>query len=567
MLQTRRLVLSFALLLVAVVAFATLAVHLRYAEEFNVYGYSNAELAEVKKDWPYSDLDLNNPKDRETFESITSLAYSYAVPTVFTPEQSIIIPRKHWGVASPDTYDAFVPAERYLQLGTWTIDNNNSIGAHFYRPPAYGVIYLFFRLFFSVQQSFFMLVVLNFIGHLFVAWSVYRICGLLKLPFGWQIAGMLSFGLFPGFITFITWLMPELLSLAACMGVCLSLLQARQVSRLKHQLMYFFLAGFCLIVGTYLRPQVLLAGVVFLPAFYEVWRQHQMNWRPALLAMLAAGVFPLLIGGSWTLRNYQVSKSFVPINNYAYPDQRYVNKPELYALRDFLRVSHARSTDIVSSVLPFFRAGILGDTSAKFRRPIMALVKPAVLEGVGEQKVESTLQLYQRVLKEDYSPAWLSARPLPNPPTASQRQLTKRLQRLTNEAIEQAPLNYLTAPAYYAVYTFVHSFTSGTSFLRPPVRKQRIVFRLWHLIALALNLSFLLFWASGFLHIKRLLRRFNYTLLTAVWLLPMGFIVYMSVIMQHDEQRYILPFYALVVCGAVYQACFYTKGLLRLLKR
>ncbi len=542
----QNLIVGLCLLFIALNACISWNLQLQYAENRVVY-FPPDHLKNVR-------AQLASEPEAVSPDQITALPWGYALSSVYSKSQ-VVFESEAVGVSvGPDTYDYLLPAERHRQLGTWTIDNNSAVGAHFYRPPAYGAIYWLLRLFLDVRTAFLGLALLNFAGHLFIAWAIYKIGRLIGLGVGFSIVAMLIWGLFPGFTSFIPLLMPDLLSAAAAAAIVLLLLMGSRDQRMSRILACFFGAGGALIIGTYLRPQVLLFAVLFLPALWQLFKSHQAQFRTVFFAGLAASVLPLFIGGFWTLRNYQLSGEFIPINSYTFPDQRYINKPELYAIRDIMRLGGATADGTTQAHLALFEPAVLGNTASEHRQPLLELAHPVLHTHIGTKRLDSIFNAYQRLVSGVYQKPWLNSEPLPRPLTTEQQEFTKRTNAIVQETRANLPLSFKAwVHLNYFKQLMIHSYTAGSAYLQPEVRNKVALYKALHLLCLMANLSVVLLWLSGFLRTKWLLSNGLRIDLWALYVLPLFFLLYMVFIMQHMEQRYTLPYYPLIILAATLQ--------------
>lgn len=538
------------LLFVALVSVSSTVLNTFYMPEFNAYRYDNSDLEALRARVPMQLDTASSPIPISTF------AYAYAISSVYTPEQAHIIPRKHWGNASPDTYDSFLPAERYKQLDSWTIDNNGSIGAHFYRPPAYGIVYLALRSVFSVENTYRALIVINLLGHLAIAVVVYLLMGYLGVAREWQLVGMLAFGVMPGMMGFINWLMPEVLSLLSMVLLALALFRLWHTSGYRRSLWLLFLAGGLYLTGIYFRPQVIFAGILFVPVMWRLFIvQHWGQPFKQLGVIAAVAILPILLGGAWTIRNYQLSGDFIPINDYSYPDLRYRLKAEFNALVDLYLEAGGTGSEFNQAHLPFFEAAMVGDISAHYRSAMLNIMQEQTTV-IGPERLEAALREYQLVIYEIYSPPFLAAQPLPDPLTARQVALTDTFRSFSDEFRSQRPSRIFTSAAFYLREMLLHSFTAQVGYLQPDVRNEQPIFKALHLIALGLNLSMVALWLSSYVTLLWRWRTHDALQIVCFWGLPMLFVLFMVFYFRSVEQRYFLPFYVFVICAAVQQAAY-----------
>ncbi len=131
--------------------------------------------------------------------------------------------------------------------------------------------------------------------------------------FGWRIgilAGVIA-AIYPEMYIYDGWLYTESLFTFLLFAVCYGLFRLQRTSQRKWHL--WILCGILLGLLSLTRPNgMLVIGLFIIWAIIMAW-QKLLSWRVAARGALATTLLALVIIAPWTVRNYLVSHTFIPV--------------------------------------------------------------------------------------------------------------------------------------------------------------------------------------------------------------------------------------------------------------
>ncbi len=293
-------------------------------------------------------------------------------------EWAFLLPPGELALTAGDTETYLAPAETWIETGTWGTRSGTSVKPSAGRMPGYGLIYLFWRLFFEPAGARTALVLLQWVLSLWVAWLLGGwVARGLKQPQAQGPAALLI-GTACWMIQYDLRLLTESLSLSV-LGLAV-VVAWRPPTRGN-----ILLLGLLLAVGVFLRPLMgwfwAGAGLVLAVGL------RQLNWR-AWAGRLLLFALPLLVfEGVWLTRNRLAFDRWIPLQGSIWADYTY--SPVRMALFEFVA---AWGGDIVwwepkSEIrlfLPDSVGGIASHPDNTMRR-----LPPALVRALGRSLIES----------------------------------------------------------------------------------------------------------------------------------------------------------------------------------
>ena len=285
-------------------------------------------------------------------------------------EWAYLLPDGQLALTAGDTESYLAPAETWIETGTWgyrpTVDGAVQPTAG--RMPGYGLVYLFWRLFFGPSGARTALVLLQWVLSVWVAWLLGGwVAQALRRPHVHGPAA-LFIGTACWFVQYDLRLLTESLSLSV-LGLAV-VVAWRPPSRGN-----VLLLGALLAAGVFLRP---LLGWFWVGAglCLAVGLRH-LPWR-AWAGRLLLFALPLLVfDGAWLARNRLAFDRWIPLQGSIWADYTY--SPVRMALFDFVP---AWGGDIVwwepSAPIRVFLPDSVGGIASHPHNTLHALPKPLI---------------------------------------------------------------------------------------------------------------------------------------------------------------------------------------------
>ncbi len=131
--------------------------------------------------------------------------------------------------------------------------------------------------------------------------------------FGWRIgilAGVIA-AIYPGLYIYDGWLYTESLYIFLLFAVCYGLFRLQRTPQMNWRL--WFICGILLGLLSLVRPNgMIVIGLFIIWAIIMAW-QKLLPWRVTAKGALATTLLALVIIAPWTVRNYLVSHTFIPV--------------------------------------------------------------------------------------------------------------------------------------------------------------------------------------------------------------------------------------------------------------
>lgn len=131
--------------------------------------------------------------------------------------------------------------------------------------------------------------------------------------FGWRIgvlAGVVA-AVYPELYIYDGWLYTESLYTFLLFAICYAVYRIQRPSQGKWRL--WITCGILLGLLSLTRPNgILVLGLVIVWALVMVWKKF-LSWRPTARGVLATALIAVVLIAPWTVRNYLVSHTFIPV--------------------------------------------------------------------------------------------------------------------------------------------------------------------------------------------------------------------------------------------------------------
>src|SRR5258708_36677787 len=143
--------------------------------------------------------------------------------------------------------------------------------------------------------------------------SCVLICLYVRDLFGWRIgvlAGVVA-AVYPELYIYDGWLYTESLYTFLLFAICYAVYRIQRPSQRKWRL--WITCGFLLGLLSLTRSNgILVLGLFIVWALVMVWQKF-LSWRPTARGVLATALIAVVLIAPWTVRNYLVSHTFIPV--------------------------------------------------------------------------------------------------------------------------------------------------------------------------------------------------------------------------------------------------------------
>ncbi len=440
------------------------------------------------------------------------------------------------------------PPENFLAGKEWRRDPPLGNGSYFRRVPGYSIFYLFFRTLFDTPLA---LKLLKFAQMLLFGLSVICIYKTLKrLQFNNTIAAVvtISYGFTPFFSGFAYYTCTESITPYLAVFYLYFLMRAYCTEDAKIKWNSYLIAS--LLIGIFIltRPPMGLLALSFPVCFFKDYFKEKNIFYFTKKSILIA-ILPLLLIGTWTIRNYLLTKEFVPLEKSYHPQSLDRMKPEYDGIISFITCWGGKASEptYFNEYYVPFQASVLvyGDTGIAYIENILKAWPVQIVNEFGKERLTAILKLHQRALYEQ-KPYYDKQIAMPPDYFPEQLQVQKEYHKLENEYFKKHFFSYcLQSPLLYFKNMVVHSNTSQLFIFQKEVLGHKLLFAYKSLLFLLHILLYLTLFFNLFL-IK------NVVLKTVFAITPLVFVVFFCFIFRLIEQRYMLPVLPIMVLGLAF---------------
>ncbi len=440
------------------------------------------------------------------------------------------------------------PPENYLKGKGWRRDPPVGNGSYFRRVPGYSVFYFFFRILFNVPLA---LKLLKFAQMLLFALSViyiYKILKLLKFS-NVLVAGItFLYGAVPFFSCFAYYTSTESVSPYLAVFYFYFLLKAFYAGDKKLKWNYYLIASLFIGVSILTRPPMALLALS-LPLFiYKDYYKEKGFFYFAKKSFLLTAT-PLLLISAWALRNYLLTKEFVPLEQAYHPQTLDRMKPEfegILALTKCWGEATVGPKDFNSYYIPFQDSVLVnGDTSNVYIENILKAWPVQIINDIGQERLAAVLKEHQRALYLQ-KPYYDKNIAMPSDYFPLQLKVQSDYHILVSEFTKKHLLTYwLKTPFHYFKNMVFHSNTSQLFIFQKEVLGHQFLFVCKCFLFLLNILLYGVMFCNLFLIKDRILKY-----LFAVT--PLVMLLFFCLIFRQIEQRYMLPVLPLMVIGLAF---------------
>lgn len=440
--------------------------------------------------------------------------------------------------------------ENYLSGKGWR--NNPAVGngSYFRRTPGYSLLYLLAReITPDLKSALAVCVLFHSILYLFAFWSIGKILIYLRISNLIYNLSMLFIAVIPYFYHVLLNTMTESISVYLSIIAFYFLIRGYNEQSSKTKLLSYVFASFFLGYATLTRPYLGIL-LLLLPVFGFI-EYYKLGFRKLIINYIIIALVPVLLLGTWTLRNYLVSKEIVVLEVAYHPQNLDRMKPEFKGFWNFAKCWGEDGGVFNNFQLPIYEHALKGDTSYQYIQNVLKYIPAEVVNTCGEQNIINALIKYQQVVfsQKPYFDKYVAM-----PPKYTNEQLLseKMFNDLTKEYIKQHKIQYyILNPAKYLKQIIFHSNTVGIYFMQEPFRNH-LMLNILRYISLLVHISLFFFILISIYTTRKKLPYF--IIFVAV---PVIYLLFFSYVVQTIEQRYFSPILPLLLLGAIYNINYF----------
>ncbi len=469
--------------------------------------------------------------------SINLLNLSYAK----SEESRTGIQHTYQGITinSPDNEFYLSQVENYLGGKGWRQSPPVGKGSYFRRVPGYSIVYFAFRNFLDLNNALRWLKVFQFLLFVTSVLLFYNTLKLLKAGKYSLTLLTLIYGCTPFFSSYTFFTLTESISPFIVVFFTYFLVAAIKGNS-KQALGNFVIASFFIGYGTLTRPYL---GALLILLFVIPWLYYNnIGVRNRFYKTVIIVFIPLSMLSLWAIRNYIITKRFVPLEVAYYPENLDRMKPEFKAFWNFTRCWAEDGSVMNSYHLPFYFAALKGDTSNQFIDNIVQSVPLDIRSILSEEKIRNAIINYRGILLQQRK-YFDNNIAMPENYSTSQIMVASQFNDLTDAYKNASPFNYyILYPIKYLRDVVIHSNTSNLLIFQSPYREKNLVINIFRYVLVAIHVMlYVSVFFNMFYYRKDLV---GFLIFSAV---PLFFILFFTVFIQAIEQRYMLPILPIIV--------------------
>ena len=433
------------------------------------------------------------------------------------------------------------PVENYLDGKGWKRGAGSSNGAYFRRVPGYSIVYLFFTAIFEKGTAHLLLKIFQMILFLTTIPAIFYLCTQTSVKNASRIV-VIIYALIPFISSWTYYTLTESISPFLVVFYFFFLFKGINSVDAQKKTKYYLLSSMFLAFGILTRPYVAIIGLaLFIFAFRDfAWLQRK--WARFFYVSC---LVPSLLIGSWTIRNYSISKEFVPLEKAFHPQSIDRMKPEFRGLFSFVKCWGEDGYNLTSYHEPLYWAAIEGDTNSTYIKNILNSWPPTIINEYKYDTLFSILKEHQ-LLIYSYRSYIKTKTSMPDQYLSTQVEVERRYNDLIKEYKSKHFFSYwIITPAIYLKRLIVHSHTANLYFFQGENRKKKYV-NLYRNLLLTIHV---LIYAAFFLNLFVMRGWVNRL---AFVFIPLLFIIFFTFFHREIEQRYMLPILPILIAGSAY---------------
>ena len=450
-------------------------------------------------------------------------------------------------IFSPDNEYYLDPVDNYLNGKGWRRNPPLGNGSYFRRTPGYSILY-----FISAKitnnhpvYKFYTLIFIQVLLQLLSVIAIWNMLAFLTNSIVARIITLCIYAIVPfvssyAFMTITESLYPHLI-----IFYLYWLLKAYYDSKysFKERIGAFVLAALFLSFSIMTRPVTAILGIPLVFLFYEIIKNDRIIFNKKLHIISILLLFPLLIIGTWTYRNYYIAGEFVPLEVAFHPESHDRMKPEFKGLFSFVKAWGEDGAAMNEWQLPLYNAAITGDTSVSYVNKSLSKLPEKIVKEFGRPRLFRIISQYQNTVYS-LKPYFDKNIPLPKKYTPLEIDTQSRFDSLTSEYAHLHFIEYyIGAPIIYLKRAVLNSGTSNSYVFQQEFRNNKllVVLRYIFLFIHILLYSSLIFNCFSF--------RNNSRLWILFFLTPAANLLFFVSYFKEIEQRYLLPTLIILLIG------------------
>ena len=237
-------------------------------------------------------------------------------------------------VFSVDNEYYLTPVDNFLSGKGWKRSPAVGNGGYFRRVPGYSTVYLIFVKVFGYETGHLFLKIFQLFVFLLTIPAIFYLSGLVSGRSASRLTTLI-YALVPFISSWTYFTLTESISPALVVFYFYFLLKAYNNERQSIKLRNYMIASLFLVFGILTRPYIALAGLPLLVfTFKDFVIKRPASWFRSLAFIW---IIPFLFVGTWTLRNYLLTKEFVPLEKPIHPQTLDRMKPEFISFLGFTK--------------------------------------------------------------------------------------------------------------------------------------------------------------------------------------------------------------------------------------
>ncbi|TAL46509.1 MAG: hypothetical protein EPN92_06080 [Chitinophagaceae bacterium] len=443
-------------------------------------------------------------------------------------------------VFSVDNEYYLSPVDNYINGKGWKRGAGTSNGDYFRRVPGYSIVYLFFTAIFEKPLAHQLLKLFQLFLFLSTIPVIYYLCSRVS---GKTVSRLVTIGyaLLPFISSWTYYTLTESISPALTVFYFFFLFKALNSGGEKEKVKYYLLSSTFFAFAVLTRPYIAIAGLALLLFTFRDFVLPKKE--KSLLHFSLSWVIPIILVGAWTVRNYALTKEFVPFEKAFYPQSLDRMKPEFRGLFSFVKCWGEDGFNLTAYHEPLYWAAIAGDTSSKFVVNIINAWPEKITREYGYKRLFEILKEHQ-LLIYSYRSYIISKKPMPDQYLPEQISLEEKYKELIRKYKMEHFFSYqVTTPLIYLKRMVLHSHTANLYFFQDQNREKTYV-NLYRNFLLLVHVSIYLCLALNFF----MMRGWNNRVMFVFT--PFLFIIFFTVLHREIEQRYMLPILPVLIAGA-----------------
>ena len=473
----------------------------------------------------FSFLEYNNyliRKDNPTNIEINAKSLAYG-QTVFSVDNEYYI----------------TPVENFLNGNGWKRGVGVSKGDYFRRVPGYSIVYLFFTAIFEKGTAHLLLKIFQLILFLTTIPAILYLCSQVSGKLASRIVTII-YALVPFISSWAYYTLTESISPLLVVFYFFYLFKAINSIDAEKKARYYLLSSMFLAFGILTRPYIAITALaLFIFAFRDfAWVQRKLT-----RFLYTSCLVPGLLIGSWTIRNYIISKEFVPLEKAFHPQSIDRMKPEFRGLFSFVKCWGEDGYNLTAYHEPLFWAAVEGDTNSTYVKNILNSWPPAIINEYKYDTLFNVLKEHQ-LLIYSYRSYIKTKTSMPDQYLSTEVEMERKYDNLIREYKSNHFFSYwIITPVIYLKRLIAHSHTANLYFFQGENREKKYVNLYRHLLLMI----HILIYAALFLNLFVMRGWINRL---AFVFIPLLFIIFFTVFHREIEQRYMLPILPILIAGS-----------------